>query len=324
MIRTRFILPALLMLAVVAAPALGDIQFSIGEPAADSTRSGVGQIAGWAVSDREIVSVEAFIDDVSLGLVPYGGTRLDVATAFPDIPNSGFSGWAMKWNYSLLADGEHVLTVVVTDIDGDKASQDVIFNATGFKSPFISDPASVQTAGALTTTPENGKIVIAGAEVEGEQVDIDLRWDTASQQFLIEKITREGQVLENLRPVANAGPDVTVQTSQAVSLTGNASDPDGSIQSWRWSQVSGAGVTLNNATRRTVSFTAPGTTDSIRLRLTVTDNGGATDSDDITVIVEEPPPEPNKKPVANAGADRTVSGAETLPWRAAQAIRMEP
>jgi uncharacterized protein YkwD len=312
MIRPKLILPAVLLLAVVAAPVRAEIQFAIGEPIADSTRSGIGQISGWAVGDNEIIAVEALIDGVSVGLVPYGGTRQDVAAAFPNIPDSEHSGWSMKWNYSLLAEGEHLLTVVVTDIEGDQQSSDITFNTTGFKSEFIVDPESVRTTGATITTPEHGRIVITGAEVEGESVDIELHWDTASQQFLIDKIHREAAELENLKPVANAGPNVTAETGQAVSITGSASDPDGSIQSWRWNQVSGPAVALNNASGRTVSFTAPDIAGSIRLRLTVTDSQGAVDSDDIIITAEEPAPEPNQAPTANAGANLTVSGAETV------------
>ncbi len=312
MIRPNLILPAVLLLVTVAAPAWAEIQFSIGEPIADSNRSGIGQISGWAVGDNEIVAVEAFIDGVSVGLVPYGGTRQDVAAAFPGFPDSEYSGWSMKWNYSLLAKGAHTLTVVVSDIEGDQQSSDVTFNAMGFKSEFIADPGSVRIAGTTITTPEQGRIVITGAEVEDESVDIELLWDTASQQFLIDKIFREAEEVENLKPVANAGPDVTAETGQTVSITGSASDPDGSIQSWRWSRVSGAAVPLSNASGRTVSFTAPDSAGSIRLRLTVTDSEGASDSDDITITVEEPAPEPNMAPTANAGANRTVSAAETV------------
>ncbi|RPI00053.1 MAG: hypothetical protein EHM68_00115, partial [Lysobacterales bacterium] len=69
-------LAAVLLLAAGAVPALAEVQFAIGEPAEGSIKSGIGQVSGWAISDREIVSVEAFIDGAGLGLVPYGGSRL--------------------------------------------------------------------------------------------------------------------------------------------------------------------------------------------------------------------------------------------------------
>lgn len=84
---------AYLLLVISASPALADIQFAIGEPAEGSINTGIGQIPDWTVSDDVIVPVEALLDGVSLGLVPYGGSRQDVANVFPDLPNSEFSGW---------------------------------------------------------------------------------------------------------------------------------------------------------------------------------------------------------------------------------------
>jgi hypothetical protein len=91
----------------------------------------------------------------------------------------------MKWNYSLLTEGEHIVTVLVIDEEGTRQSKDVVFKTTGFKSEFIANPQDVQTDGAVLTILEDGRIVIAGAVVEGELVDIELLWDTAPQQFQI-------------------------------------------------------------------------------------------------------------------------------------------
>ena len=312
MIKFKLLL-ALLCLAV-SAPALAEIQFAIGEPVEASTKSGIGQISGWAVSDDvPIVSIEAFIDGVSVGVVPYGGTRLDVAAAFPEFPDSEFSGWAMKWNYSLLAEGEHVVTVLVIDEEGTELSKDVIFNTTRFKSEFISDPKDMRTGSAVLTILEDGRIVIEGAEVEGELVDIELVWDTGSQQFQISNITREEVEKENQpppeppppepenqAPTANAGSDQTVEQGDSVTVPGNGSDPDGTIASWSWVQVSGPAASLSNANSQNVQFTAPDSAGDIRLRLTVTDDDGASDSDDVIITVEEPA-------VADATTGETVS-----------------
>ena len=89
------------------------------KPAPDSTRSGIGLISGWALSDRGVVSVEAFINGVSLGFLPYGSARGDVAAVFPDIPGSTNSGWSMKWAFSISGEGEHTLRVVVTEEGGE-------------------------------------------------------------------------------------------------------------------------------------------------------------------------------------------------------------
>lgn len=311
MIRFRLFFTLLVLLAG-APPVAAEILFAIGEPVAESSKSGIGQISGWAVSDIEITSVEAFIDGASLGRVPYGGTRQDVAAAFPDYPGSEFSGWAMKWNYSLLAEGEHMVTVVVTDIEGNYVSKDVLFTVTAFKSAFISDPALVRTAGADVSNPEDGRIVIDGAEIDGEIVDVELKWDTGSQQFLVNKITREEPVKQNQAPLANAGPNRTIETGEPVAIEGNASDPDGTITGYFWAQLSGTAVDLIDANKRIVKFTAPTQPGSIRLRFTVTDDDDATTTDDLVITVESPPPPPNEPPVANAGANQSVEQGEKV------------
>jgi len=320
MMRFKLLL-ALFVLSVIASPVWAEIKFQIGEPAANSTNSGIGQISGWAVSDQAVVSVEAFIDGVSVGLVPYGGTRMDVADAFPDFPNSDLSGWSMKWNYSLLSEGEHEITVIVTDIDGNQLIKDVVFTTTAFKSQFIADPEAVDLSAASVSSPEQGKILITGAVVDGEVVDIELCWTTATQQFQIEKIIREEEEpeKENQAPNASAGDGFNVEPGATVVIEGNAIDPDGSVVGYSWKQVNGTDVELTGADQRIVQFIAPETTGSIRLRLTAYDNGGASDDDDVVIEVVDTSPEPepdpeleNVAPIANAGSDTTVETDDTV------------
>lgn len=308
------LLSALLVLAVSAVPALADIQFSIEEPAADSTKSGIGQISGWAVSDgAPIVSIEAFIDGESLGLVPYGGTRQDVEAVFPEIANSEFSGWAMKWSFSLLEPGEHTVTIIVTDEDGMEATRDVEFTTTAFKSAFISDSNDVNTTGAVLTTPKDGLIVITGAEIDGETVDVELKWDKASQQFLISKIVREQSAPQNQPPQADAGPSFSVEPGESITVEGGAYDPDGDVVSYSWSQIAGPGVELVDADSPTVQFVAPDQAGTIRLRLEVMDDSGDHDTDDAVIEVMDPDTEPvNQSPNADAGPGRTLQTNEVI------------
>jgi uncharacterized protein YkwD len=307
---TRF--AAVLLLAASAVPALADVEFAIGEPAEGSIKSGIGQVSGWAVSTREIVSIEAFIDGASLGLVPYGGSRLDVAAAFPQYPDAEHSGWAMKWNYALHEPGEHVLTIVITEDDGAQTSRELLFSTTRFHSEFIRDPNAVRTEEALVSSPARGRLMIEGAEVEGEIVDLELAWDRASQQFLIDKIVYAGQQIENQSPRAQAGPNQTVETGATVTVPGSGTDPDGWIASLAWSQVSGPAVALVDADQWVVRFTAPSQPGDVRLRLTVHDDQGMSDSDDVIITVATPEPPANQAPTANAGADRTVQQGDSV------------
>jgi hypothetical protein len=93
----------------------------------------------------------------------------------------------------------------------------------------------------------------------------------------------------NQPPTVNAGTDkaVTLPTN-SVTLTGTASDANGSIASYSWTKQSGPAATLTNAT--TASLTASGlVAGTYVFRLTVTDNGGATAFDEATVTVNPAP-----------------------------------
>jgi hypothetical protein len=91
-------------------------------------------------------------------------------------------------------------------------------------------------------------------------------------------------VSSNIPPVANAGPNQTAASGTTVTLSGSATDSDGTIASYSWSQTSGPTVTLNG-TGATRTFTAPATATSLTFQLLVTDNGGATSTDDVVITV---------------------------------------
>ena len=88
-------------------------------------------------------------------------------------------------------------------------------------------------------------------------------------------------------PSAYAGEDQYVLEGDRVSLVGSGTDSNGSIASYRWRQVSGRNVLLNNASSLTTSFTAPQVTtvESLVFELIVTDDENNTDTDRVSVLV---------------------------------------
>jgi alpha-tubulin suppressor-like RCC1 family protein len=116
----------------------------------------------------------------------------------------------------------------------------------------------------------------------------------------------------NQAPVANAGPDQTVESSvSSVALDGSASyDPDGSIAKYQWIQVSGrGGVTITNT--GAVSPTVYGlSVGSYVFQLTVTDNSGATATDQVQVTMKQAAP--TETIIANAGVDTSIQYPATL------------
>jgi hypothetical protein len=90
-------------------------------------------------------------------------------------------------------------------------------------------------------------------------------------------------------PTAVAGGDVTVALGQRATVDGSASQDTGFgvIAAYEWKQVAGAPVTLEGATTKQASFIAPNTTGTIELELTVRDEGGASATDRVMVLVSK-------------------------------------
>jgi gliding motility-associated-like protein len=106
----------------------------------------------------------------------------------------------------------------------------------------------------------------------------------------------------NQSPVVNAGPNITLTLpTDAVDITGTASDPDGTISSYLWEKLSGPSATLTGTTTATLSLT--NLVEGVYVfRLTVTDNLGATASDDVTVTVTSS----NQPPIVSAGSNQLI------------------
>ncbi|WP_054411855.1 PKD domain-containing protein [Hymenobacter sp. DG25A] len=117
----------------------------------------------------------------------------------------------------------------------------------------------------------------------------------------------------NQAPVAHAGSDKSITLPEnSLSLDGSGTDTDGSIAAYAWTQVSGpntATFSSTSAAGPTVSGLIAG---SYLFSLVVTDNGGlASPADEVSITVNAQAS--NQPPVANAGADKTI----TLPTSSA-------
>jgi hypothetical protein len=108
----------------------------------------------------------------------------------------------------------------------------------------------------------------------------------------------------NLPPVANAGADAAFtdhdgNDEQQVTLDGSAStDPDGTIEIFRWTDDQDEFVAAGPIATPTLPVGLH------VISLTVTDDDGASDTDQVTITVQEQPA--NAPPVADAGPDFSV------------------
>ncbi len=121
----------------------------------------------------------------------------------------------------------------------------------------------------------------------------------------------------NIKPVAEAGPNKTITEQTLYNFEENSYDPDGVNSdgtpntlfglTYKWEQISGTAVTINNPNSKNASFTTPKRietlgTEPLVFRLTVTDIDGESSSDTVT-ITNLPV---NIQPIADAGDDLRV------------------
>ena len=160
-----------------------------------------------------------------------------------------------------------------------------------------SGPSTATLAGTATN------VLTASGLVEGTyQFRITVTDNDNASVFDEVSVTVLPEVV-NTPPTANAGADQVINLpTNSTNLNGSGSDPDGSIATYLWEKVGGPAATLTNP--NTAVLTLAGLLEGIyTFRLTVTDNDGATDSDDVVVTVIAA----NQNPTANAGADITIT-----------------
>jgi len=92
----------------------------------------------------------------------------------------------------------------------------------------------------------------------------------------------------NVDPTVNAGEDQNVDEGTEVALAGSATDSDGTINSYKWTQTAGSTVTLTNAESASATFILPdlNSDETLSFELKVTDDEGATNTDQIDVLVK--------------------------------------
>ena len=114
-------------------------------------------------------------------------------------------------------------------------------------------------------------------------------------------------VIINTPPTVSAGTDQSALASAQVSLSATASDSDGTVASYNWTQTAGDTVSLSDSSGASTTFVMPSnpTATEFSFTVTVTDNDGASASDSVTISL-------NQAPTVNAGADQTVTAATTV------------
>jgi hypothetical protein len=209
-----------------------------------------------------------------------------VAIAYPPIADAGLDqtvdeGTLVTLDASGSTDPNGDITTILWEQTAGAAvtlSDDTVEQPT-FTAPDV-DPAGQSLSFRVTVTDS------AGAQ-DSDTCIVDVAW-------------------VNLAPTASAGGDQTVDEGAVAQLDSSASsDADDGIASYQWRQTAGLPVTLSNPTALQPTFTTPNVGPagaSLTFQLTVTDNGGLSDSDLSVVHIAWV----NEAPIADAGPDQNV------------------
>ena len=161
-------------------------------------------------------------------------------------------------------------------------------SGTSMATPHVSGAAAlVWSRTGITSNSQVVEILLNSADgrgVDGTRLD---SWTIHGGLNIHDALTYG--VVANLPPIADAGADQTLTAdatgTASVALDGSgSSDPDGSVQSYHWTD---GGTAIAGGAAPTVSLAAGEHT----ITLTVTDDGGASDTDtvQISILPAEPP-----------------------------------
>jgi glucose/arabinose dehydrogenase len=115
-------------------------------------------------------------------------------------------------------------------------------------------------------------------------------FDATWHHLTVETLDQGDDEPTNTAPTADAGIDQTVEEGATVTLDASgSSDPDpGDTLGYQWTQQSGPGVSLSDATAAQPTFTAPDVDGDGTLTFEVAvDDGTASDTDTVTVTVQD-------------------------------------
>ena len=237
-------------------------------------------------------------------------TGIENQTSEPSLSNENNPPKAFDQSVSVDQNGQTDITLVADDKDKDSLQFDITADPVqGSLDNFDKEK------GTVTYIPQKDYsggdkfsfrvIDDKGADSNEANVDISVKKANGANETQagvansIEKMsnqtgTEEANVTSsvagpNQPPKADAGDDQKVQVNTEVKLDGSkSSDEDGKIVSYKWEQTDGPKVDLKKSDKQIATFAVPESAADSKLvfKLTVVDDKGASNSDDLTVEVE--------------------------------------
>ncbi len=151
-----------------------------------------------------------------------------------------------------------------------------------------------EDAGATALDKRDGELVVivtgyVNTSLEGVYF---ISYSASDNSHNVSTVTRTITVVPSplISPVVDAGEDRTTTSSSEVTLNAFASDVDGNIISYTWSQTSGINVNISNEDSAGAVFTAPDLNIGdeptvLTFSVSVSDNDGNTNNDSVTITI---------------------------------------
>ncbi|UPW19648.1 DUF1566 domain-containing protein [Agarivorans sp. TSD2052] len=285
-----------------------------------------------SVNEQSMVILNANASDINGAIASFAWTQLSGTNVSLSNPNTAIASFASP---AVIAAETLVFQITVADTEGGIATDSVSVSVNPINTaPLIADSAAqsvneqASVVLSVDATDVDGRIVsYAWTQLSGTNVTLS-NTNTAITSFTSPAlITTENLVFQvlvtdnegmstigmvsvtvnpiNTAPIATAGADQTVNEQTSVVLSVEATDVDGLIVSYVWTQLSGSNVTLNDANSAIADFTSPTliATENLVFQVLVTDNEGLRASDTVSVSVNPV----NTAPIVSAGVAQTVN-----------------
>lgn len=112
----------LLLTAIPAAQAQPTVPFGSfgGQVGGGNAATGILRLAGWALDDDGVESVDIFVDGIPVGRANYGAFRPVVADRFAAFPDSDGAGFGFRLDTTRFLNGLHTVNALVTSASGEK------------------------------------------------------------------------------------------------------------------------------------------------------------------------------------------------------------
>ncbi|MDO6809801.1 DUF5018 domain-containing protein [Zobellia galactanivorans] len=313
--------------ATVSPTADAELDFS--NPVTYTVTAGNGDVQEWTVNVA-VVAAEPEIRAFTINGVEGNISGTDITVDLPVgtdakslAPVITFTGDSISPEPEVEQDFTNPVTYTVTSGDVSKAytvrvavAEDIpdpeitLFSINGTEGVIsgtditVNLPSSTDVKSLAPTITFIGETLSPESEVEQDFTDpvsyTVTAEDGTTQDYVVTVTVNAGV---NLAPVVDAGSDTTITLpTDSVTLTGSATDSDGSVASYSWTKESGGNTTIASPTSASTLVEGLGAGTYV-FRLTATDDEGASASETVTVTVEAA----NLPPVVDAGSDTTIT-----------------